>query len=217
MGTISDAWYAFLSATLGTQVGSANDLQNQFATKYAGGLDAYMGNMLGRRFRSGYFYHFDEAVNETTLTPAADVLILNAFTVGKPTAFNQISLETTVAGVGSTADVVLYDSDSITGFPRTVLAAANLSLNAVAIPTSAINVTLQPGIYWIGAVCHATTTMATVRGKGGGQSRYIGSPNSQGAGYTCLNLAAVAAAPGNSPAVNPGTNGISPKVMLRAA
>jgi hypothetical protein len=72
----------------------------------------------------------------------------------------------TTPGVGSTAKLAIYDSTGTNGRPGTLLSqsAATVDTTSTGSKTSALsaNVTVYPGIYWIGAMHSWTTTAPTV-------------------------------------------------------
>lgn len=238
LADLAQAFYAGALNLTPSQVAamSLSQLQQAFYTAYPSGFAPVSGssvyetqahavatysplanNPLGRRFKSGYYYTFDDGGADSTLAMSQDNLILPAFTVGATTTFNQVSLEVTTAGAGSTIDLAVYDSNPTDGTPHNRLFTANISGAATGIITATASLTLVPGIYWVGAVAH-TATPPTVRAKGLSQSRYVGQGsggNSNISSYAQFSLSGVPAA--LDPAVTPGGSGNPPKVMLRAA
>lgn len=214
--TITDQLYAFLAASLGVPVGSVNDAMQAFTAKYSGGLDSYMGSMLGRRFVSGLYYTYDNAGIENTLALGADVMVLAEFTVGKVTTFDQMSIEVTAAGAGSTIDLAIYDTGS-NGKPNNrVATVTGLSGAAVAIVNGAINVTLQPGTYWLGYIAHGATP-PTVRSRALSGSSRLGAPNAGAFSATAWVIGSAGAPPATAGAVAPSQSSAVGKVLMRAA
>ena len=85
--------------------------------------------------------------------------------ITKPTRITALSAEITAAGdVGSVLRIGIYRDDS-TGYPgELLLDAGTIPGDAVAVATVVTNITLVPGLYWVGGVVqNVTTTQPTVR------------------------------------------------------
>lgn len=165
VNTLQDNERAFLVQALGALALATDSLMDLRAKFYAGNVNGTINLMkTARPLFPARWYTYDDVIGgDTTVTPAAGSLTIAPFTVPVTTTFQKIALETTAAVAGSTAEAVLYSYDGNNTFTK--LLQQTLLTDAVAVASANISLTLNPGLYWLGAVLLSPTTIATVRAR----------------------------------------------------
>ncbi len=169
-----------------------------------------------RRFAPGWFSTVDIPTGDSTLVTVAGTLVVGAFPVDVGATFDQVSIEVTATGVGSTFRAGIY-ADTGTGLPGNLFAElANLdTASATGVIVAAITLTLPPGMYWLGGAAQGGTPTVRARNVSNGAVQQATGGNVNATGYTKL------AVTGALPTPFAATTGASqyqaaiPKVMLR--
>lgn len=105
--------------------------------------------------------------SSTTTALSQNTLRLVPIVVPNTVRVTGITVETTVIGdAGALARLGIWASDAQGVYPSTLLTPATgtaVAADAVGFATAAVNVLLQPGTYWVGALVENTATAPTFR------------------------------------------------------
>lgn len=219
MGSNSDALYAFLSAELGSPIGTISDLKAAFLAKYPNGFTSGVGAKIAHPFFSTRWYSYDNQISgDTTTVPTLGTLILAPFIVPVKTSFTDIGVEVTVAGTaGATVELVVYQYNA--NGSLTKLSQKTVAADAIGTPSQANALTLEPGTYFLGSVSFSPTTAATLRART--IASLLGHASLASANAATVNVTGLASAAFVPVTINAplpiGQSAILPKVMLKVA
>jgi hypothetical protein len=167
-----------------------------------------------------YFYTNSPNATSTNNALGNGTMRLSPWLVRRPISLARLGAEITTAGeAGSALRLVIY-ADNGSGFPGAlVVDAGTINGASVGVQEVTVNVTLQPGLYWVGgAVQNAPTTQPGVRTIANltppvviGLGQTLPSAAGTVVGYAG---AASGAAPSTFPIGNPGS-GFAPRIIAR--
>ena len=214
--TINEMERTFLVAQLGALAVATDTLQDLRAKFYSGiNAGTLSLDKTARPLWSGRYYTYDDSQGgDATVVPVLGTMLLAPFTVPTVTTFNQIGMETTVGVAGSTCELLVYSFDGNATFNK--LLQQSVPTDIVQFATAAINLTLQPGLYWIGSVTFSPTTAPTLRSRTVTPRLGMSVANDNTSALGPTGIANAAAVPNSFGIVTSQTNTL-PKIMLRKA
>lgn len=216
MPSLADLTRAWLLKQLGLSSSNLTEADLQMAL-YGAGTAPGAGVASNLTYASGRYYCPSIDVSSGTIAMLDGRLWVVPFVVGASTPFSAIATEVTTVGVApalcrlgiyntvnSLPDTLIVDAGT---FDPTVLGAAE----------KAINVTLNPGLYWLGVVSQGGGTPANIRGLGSTSSQYIGhTTNPLSNSYKSYRVDAISGAlPANFG--TPVADTTAPKIYMKAA
>ena len=124
-------------------------------------------------YASGYYYLFNSAASSSTSNGLGNQnLRLSPAVITSTVAISRLWVEHTAAGEATAVFRIGIYADDGTGWPGNLIVdAGTVSMSgAAAVQEVTVDVTLTPGVYWIGGVLQgAATTQPTIRTINGGQ------------------------------------------------
>jgi hypothetical protein len=212
--SIQDLEYAYYKNLVGGS-GSINDLLQQVFSNTSGVPD-------NRRFKAGGWYYQDiTGSNIATVPLTLNDLNVFPFPVGKATRFDRVACSVETAGAaGSRVRLGIYGSTD--GVPSNlVTGSAQLISDTLGVKEHAFDLTLQPGLYWLGIVGQANITTLALRGFGANApNNYVGlsAADQSGAfnGYIMPGVSGALPSPFTH-AFTANYSGAAPRICVRAA
>lgn len=216
VNTLLDNEKAFLVQALGAlalPTDSLNDLRAKFYSGTVAGTLSLDKNTKPRF--PGRYYTYDSALaGDATTTPILGSMFLGPFQVGTVTTFDRIGCEVTAGVAGSTVECLVYAYDGNTTFTK--LLQQSIDASVVGFNPAVINLSLSPGVYWVGTAVFSPTTAPTLRARGLSMDvgMSVANDNTSSVGGTGI---ASAAAIGSSFQLATNQTATVPKIMLRRA
>lgn len=114
------------------------------------------GPGFGANLQTGHYYYLAGQTGKNATVWVDGALRLHPVVVVRPIIVDRLALDCTVGAASSNCKLVIYGSDAYGGTPVTNLYASGaISTVAAGIKeASSVATTLQPGVYWFGAVAY---------------------------------------------------------------
>lgn len=210
MATLADLTRAWLLRQLG--LSSSNLTEADLQAALYGQNSGLAGNSVQA---SGRYYGPSVDISAGTLAAVINRLWVVPFEVGATTRYDRIATEvTTVGTTGNLGRLGIYGT--VNGLPSNlILDADTFDATVLGAAEKVIDVTLNPGLYWLGFVSQVGVA-ANIRALGSAASRYVGhTANPLSNSYKSYRVDAVSGALPN-PFGTPVADTTAPKIFMRA-
>lgn len=170
MPSLADLTRAWLLRQLGLSSSELSEADLQAALYQQSENGGQVSNV---KYASGRYYGPSTEVSTGTAAAVIDRLWVVPFLVGQRTRFDRISIEiTTVGTTGNVERLGIYGT--VNALPSNLIVdAGTVDGLVLGAPELVIDVTLNPGLYWLAMVSQVGVA-ANVRALGAGSSMYVG-------------------------------------------
>jgi hypothetical protein len=215
LATINEMERTFLVAQLGALAVATDTLQDLRAKFYSGiNAGTLSLDKTARPLFSGRYYTYDDLISaDTTVAGTLGLLSLFPFTVPTVTTFDRIGVEVTAGIAGSTVECCVYSFDGV-NFNKVIQ--SSIAGDTPGFLVNTINLTLQPGLYWLGQVTLSPTTAPTCRARSVAARLGMTTGNDNTSAVGPGAIASAGAVPASF-GVTTSQIGTVPKVMIRKA
>jgi hypothetical protein len=168
--SITDLYRAWLLRQLGLSSSTLTetDLQTLLYSQSGGGVASNLS------YASGRYYGPSIDISSGTIAMVDGRMWVVPFEVGNTATFNAIATEvTTVAVAPALCRMGVYAT--VAGLPNNLLVdAGTFDPTILGAAEKAINLTLNPGLFWLAIVSQGGGTPANIRGLGSTSSQFVG-------------------------------------------